>query len=574
MKKVILIICILIFSGANAQKWGMYTLYSVKGSNSAQLVDTNNTIYKTWTFPSSKKTCFSSYLIPGDTLVRTVSYTGAILSGGPFSGEIQKIDWNNNIVWDYIYSDSTHVLHHDICPMPNGNVLMIALEVKKAPQGTQAGGSANMQRRSDMIIEVMPTGPVTGTIVWQWHLWDHLCQNYNPAKANYVASLVDNPQLIDINYDNSIDFFHMNGIDYNAILDQITFSSYTFSEIYVIDHSTNTAQATGHTGGNSGKGGDIIYRWGNPSAYGAIGNTVFNVVHDAHWVSPDNIYFPNYLCGYNNLGGVGAKTAINVLNPPYNGYNYTSTLGTAYEPLSSSWLYTTNSVNSKEGSSQQLPNGNSLVCFTFLDTITEVNYSGETLWTYVTPGSVSNALRYSKCYVRGHKATATASAMQIESGALVSLSSSASSATETNPTYTFSWTSVPAGFTSGLQNPEISPIVTTTYIVTITNPDLGCFDSAFVTINVNPSGINSFDKNNVFSINPNPAKEILTININKIKDSHNTIVNIYDLQGELMLQQAIKQETTELTISNFAKGMYILKICNDKNTMVSKFIKE
>jgi hypothetical protein len=54
----------------------------------------------------------------------------------------------------------------------------------------------------------------------------------------------------------------------------------------------------------------------------------------------------------------------------------------------------------------------------------------------------------------------------------------------------------------------------------------------------------------------------------------NTTISIYDIQGKLLLQQAISQHQTELNISQLAKGIYIVKVNNDKNSMVSKFVKE
>ncbi|MEI8204042.1 MAG: aryl-sulfate sulfotransferase [Bacteroidota bacterium] len=557
MKKIFTILLLLACININAQKWGLYTLYSVQGNNNVYLVDTNNTIYKTWTFPTNSKTGFSVYLTPGDTLVRTISYQGAVLHDGPTTGKVQKADWNGNITWDFVYSDSTNIIHHDICPMPNGNVLMIAMEVKTAAQVAQAGSSANQAENVDKILEVHPTGPTSGTIVWEWHLWDHVCQNYNASKDNYVSSIVNNPQLLNINYNTSRDFCHMNGIDYNAALDQITFSSFTFSEVFVIDHSTTTAEAAGHTGGNSGHGGDIIYRWGNPASYEATGTAFLNVVHDAHWISADNPYFPNYLGAFNNKGGFGGRSAVDVFSPPYNGYNYNLTLGSAYGPTNYSWLYTADTSSTNEGSTQQLNNGNSLVCLSFADSIIEVNQSGNIIWRFNPGGQVAKAYRYSKCYVRGPIATASASSTQISMGTPITLNSSATSVTETNPTYTYSWTSIPVGFSSSVQNPSLSPSSTATYIVKITNTALGCSDTASVSVNVNINGINDRDNSKeVIVVYPNPTNGKLNLS-GLFKGDNDLQLICSNAEGKIIMNFT---NISTIDFSAFPDGVYYLTV--------------
>src|SRR5687768_15526600 len=104
------------FSG-NAQQWGDYTLYSVGNTNTAYLLDTNGTTFKTWSFTNAP-TGYSSYLLPGGTLVRTVRYTPNSFMGGGQTGRIQKVDYTGTILWDFVYSNSQYSMHHDICPMP------------------------------------------------------------------------------------------------------------------------------------------------------------------------------------------------------------------------------------------------------------------------------------------------------------------------------------------------------------------------------------------------------------------------------------------------------------------------
>lgn len=481
-----IIILLLIMPGTISQagSYGDYTFYAPKTNGKAYLVDLSGNNYHTWTFAANKPTGYSSYLLPGGVVLRTVAKSGNSFTGGGMCGEVQKVDWNGNVIWDYVYSTTAYCSHHDVCPMPNGNVLIIAYESKTPAEVTQAGCSQNITMWPDKIVEIQPSGATGGTVVWEWHVWDHLCQTYNAAKSNYVTSIVQHPELLNINYNTQKDWMHVNGIDYNATLDQITFSSHYLNEIYVIDHSTTTAQAASHTGGNSGKGGDFLYRWGNPAAYQATGTTIFNVVHDAHWV-PADCPRANYLAGFNNKGGAGNKTCVDLFNPPYDGFNYSITLGSAYAPSTYNWRHTYSGMPTQdEGNSQQLPNGNTLICISFSGYIYEIDSNQTVVWSKSISGTVTNAFRYTACYVNGATAvTASASPNQVCPGTSVQLSATPASGTS----YAYSWTSVPAGFISTLQNPVVSPTVTTSYIVNMTSGTCISADTVTVTVDELPA---------------------------------------------------------------------------------------
>src|SRR5262249_23204710 len=97
------------------------------------------------------------------------------------------------------------------------------------------------------------------------------------------------------------DWTHVNAVDYNAELDQIMLSTPEFNEIWIIDHGTTTAEAAGHTRGRRGKGGDLLYRWGNPATYRAGGpkdKTLF-FQHNAHWI-PKGLPGAGRMLVYNN----------------------------------------------------------------------------------------------------------------------------------------------------------------------------------------------------------------------------------------------------------------------------------
>ena len=244
---------------------------------------------------------------------------------------VQEIDPSGNVVWEYIYSNANHCSHHDIT-LIGDNVMLIAWEVKTANELTQAGyDGASSDKWPTHFVEIAQNG-TAGQVVWEWHIWDHLIQDYDQSKNNYGV-VANHPELIDINMiaatgggpgGSSGDWFHVNGIDYNEDLDQIAFSSRHASEVYIIDHSTTTAEAASNSGGNSGMGGDILYRWGNPSNYGMNGSQVIpGAVHDIRWIENDGRPYGGYLQIFNNIGISNNQSTVDAFLPPLdltNGY--------------------------------------------------------------------------------------------------------------------------------------------------------------------------------------------------------------------------------------------------------------
>lgn len=393
----LLLLLVFAVSAVNAQKWGDYTFYSVQNTNAAYLLDTNNAVFKTWTF-SSAPTGYSSYLMPGGDMFRSVKVSNSTFQGGGQTGKIQKVSYTGTILWNFQYSNSSYAMHHDFCPMPNGNVLLICYELKTAAEVSAAGGSSNIAMWPEKIVEVKPTGLTTGEVVWEWHVWDHLVQSVNSAKANYQTSIVEHPELLNINYKQSKDWIHMNGIDYNPILDQIVVSSHNLNEWWVIDHSTTTAEAASHSGGNGGKGGDFLYRWGNPAAYGATGTAILNVTHDAHWI-PEGTPNAGRLVGYNNRGVSNSASAVDQIDPPRVDYNYTKSGTSAYLPSTYATRHACNGYSSNMSNSLQLPNGNTFVCMATSGYMYEVNPAGNIIWSKTASGTVAQAQRYQACYI-------------------------------------------------------------------------------------------------------------------------------------------------------------------------------
>ena len=367
-------------------------LFTPQALTTTYLINKNGNVEHTW--ESSYLPGQSVYMLENGNILRTAKIV-TVWPGGA-GGGLQEIAWNGDIIWYFTYYNDNHLSHHDIEILPSGNILMIAWEYKTPAQAIAVGRNPNNIGSTfmvDHVIEVKKTGPTSGEIVWEWHLWDHLIQDYDPSKENY-GLVADHPELIDINFGKeNMDWNHVNSIDYNEEFDQILLSSFGQDEVWIIDHSTTTEEATGHIGGNSGKGGDILYRWGNPRAYraGTVNDQKLFGQHDANWIGSGCPGGGNILVFNNGLDRPQGKySSVDEIVPPVdsNG-NYSYIPGSAYGPENQVWIYTaenpTNFYSYRLSGAQRLSDGNTLICNGANGIFLEVTPEKATIWEYTNP---------------------------------------------------------------------------------------------------------------------------------------------------------------------------------------------
>jgi hypothetical protein len=355
-----------VFSSLFSQDFDGYALFNQGNSSTAYLIDSEGDIAHSWSCPSSAN--YALALKPNGNIVRGAKYENNQIDGAAIGGMVQELDPDANVVWEFIYSSPNYISHHDICLMPNGNVLMIAWVFVSEETLADMGCTDDNDKYATHIIEITPDGDGGADLIWQWHMTDHFVQDVDPELPNY-GEISEHPELMDINVDTDgftfgtgpDDWFHVNGIDYNEDLDQIVFSSRFLNEIFIIDHSTNNSEAAGHTGGNSGKGGDFLYRWGKPANYGASGpQMITGPVHDARWILEGR---PNagFIQVFNNEGGSGNSSVVDAIDAPVDGYVYEHTPGEPFEPTSYSWRHECIDDAGGQSASDRMTNGNVFV---------------------------------------------------------------------------------------------------------------------------------------------------------------------------------------------------------------------
>jgi hypothetical protein len=383
-----------------------YTLLAPLGATKTYLIDMQGRVVRTWTANCAPASC--AYLLENGHLLRpgTLGREGMAFGPGPAAGgRVQEFTWDGELVWDFKLFNDKQMPNHDVTPLPGGNVLLIVWDKKTAKEAVAAGrrpDTVGAHLLPDSIVEVQPTGKTTGKVVWEWHLWDHLIQDHDKTKANF-GDVAAHAELVDINYGAGgpapgkqpakVDWTHANAVAYNPALDQIVLSVHTFSEIWVIDHSTTTAEAAGHTGGRHGKGGDLLYRWGNPCAYraGTAKDQKLFGQHTAHWIQERRPGAGRLMVFNNGMGRTdGAYSSVEELVLPADAKGrFAARTGPAYGPEQQAWIYTAPKKSDffamVISGAERLPNGNTLVCAGTSGTVFEVTPEKEVVWKYVYP---------------------------------------------------------------------------------------------------------------------------------------------------------------------------------------------
>ena len=180
-----------------------YTLLSV--SRTTYLIDREGRVLHTW---ASMREVFVAYLLPSGNLLRDggdLELAPQFTAGGA-SGYLEEVTWHNELVWSWsALPRFAYLSHHDVTPLPNGNVLVLMWERKNKEQALAAGRHPELlpdgEVWDNLVVELRPDrARGRASEVRRWSQWEHLVQDFDPTKANYVEDVAAHPTKFDLNY--------------------------------------------------------------------------------------------------------------------------------------------------------------------------------------------------------------------------------------------------------------------------------------------------------------------------------------------------------------------------------------
>ena len=518
-----------ILSIAAGETYEGYNLIYPHNQPNVYLLNECGEIVHVWTDNENFRPGNSAYILPNGNLIRAkrdANIQGDPIWAGGGGAIVEIVNWDNLPLFSFELNDSLYRLHHDLAPMPNGNILMIAWERKTAEEAMAAGRSEELLPEGELWSEVILEWDYRkDSIVWSWSVFDHLVQDVDDSRENFDR-VADHPELINLNYDEHDghpDWLHINSIDYNPVLDQIALSVPHFNEMWVIDHSTTPTESAGHTGGNAGRGGDLLFRWGNPAAYdqGTAADKKLYFQHDVHWIDPlagpEDAAFGRI--GVYNNRAPGGKSPGHIVDAPVtaDGYTYPMT-NNIFDPADFSVTVThpgnESRVNSALVSSVQFfPNGNTLLFAGRWGFAYEINPAGEVVWEYVVPMKVGERISQGDTLGIGDNLTFRMSRYSIDYMAFEGRDLTPSEYLELEPN---------EGYCNFLL-PAATPLA---------------------------------DRQDI-RIYPNPARLQLTVELPS--DGKEFPLTIHSMNGQLMDRVLARPGTTSVDVSQLPAGIYLLR---------------
>jgi hypothetical protein len=505
----------LIYNDINEEKADGYTLFNPTSDQRVFLIDNCGEVVNQWTFSGSNAR--NAYLLEN----------GNLLQSSGLQAEIR--DWNDNVLWGITYQDVFGWrIHHDIEPLPNGNFLVLVRQSLTDTEMFAQGMNTSYNNPTfvlERIIEIEPVGTGSANIVWEWKLIDHIVQDFDNTKPNFGV-VADNPQLYNINYNNGngSNPIHANAIAYNEDLDQIAVSARHLSEVFVIDHSTTTAEAASDTGGLYGKGGDFLWRWGNPEVYdqGTAADRTLGRQHDIKWITSGPYQGKMSVFSNDGYGNNMTASSVHIIDPNETNGVYSLDSSGKFLPAGFHWSWDGIIMSEvmhapAQCGFQVLPNGNALINESDIGRITEINTNGEVIWVYRIP--VGAGVEYAQFdepigngSFRAHR-----------------------------------YASNYPGFNGVTFN--------NTGIIENTN---SISDDCIATLSISDTSQNNLE------VYPNPTKDV--VYFNKMVEQ----ASVYDLSGKVVLNQV---NSESINLETLAEGIYIIKISDDSNVEHIKILK-
>lgn len=361
-----------------------YTLISANGMRDTYLINNDGFVVHHWEHQVAVGK--SAYLLPNGNLLRSVRK-----SQGDIGDSLQMLSWDGVVLWEYVTDQATERIHHDIEPLPNGNILATVWERIPEEVYVAAGRNPNTVPKNelwlDTIHEIKPTEDGSAVVVWRWTPWDHLVQDFDENQANY-GDPAEHPHAIDLNqlreesgrFNKLADWLHINAVSYNSERDEIMLSSQAMSEIWIVSRKT----------------GKLVYRYGNPIRYGKgtdKDRTLFNQ-HDANTVATGFRGEGNILL-FNNVSHVSPGKAPNSsvleLRPPLtdSGDWPVPAEDGAFPASEVVWEYTglpdAGFYSPIFSSAQRLEGGGTLIGVGAPGKVIELDAEGKRVWEYINP---------------------------------------------------------------------------------------------------------------------------------------------------------------------------------------------